>query len=327
MQTKFARRAFLRLTAGVAALPAVSRRSWAQTYPSRPVRWIVGYAPGGATDIIARLVGQYLSEKLGQPFVIENRTGAANNIAVEAVANAQADGYTLLLVNPANAINTTLYEKLPFVFLRDIALVAGFIRVPNVMEINPSLPVRSVAEFVAYAKANPGKVSFGSGGAGTSVHMCGELLKMLTGVDMVHVPYRGAAPAVMDLIAGHVHVVFDNLPGSIEYIRAGKLRALAVTTTTRADALPDIPPLADAVPGYEASAWFGMGVTHGTPPEIVDKLNAAVNAALADPKIAAKLAELGGTTMRTTPAEFTKYVSDETDKWAKVVKFAGAKAE
>lgn len=327
MQTKLARRAFLHFGAGAVALPALSRSSWAQTYPSRPVRWIVGYAPGGATDMLARLIGQYLSEKLGQPFVIENRTGAANNIAVEAVATAQPDGYTLLLVNPANAINTTLYDKLPFVFLRDIALVAGFIAVPNVMEINPALPVRSVADFIAYAKQNPGKVSFGSGGAGTSVHMCGELFKMLTGVDMVHVPYRGAAPAVMDLIAGHVHVVFDNLPGSIEYIRAGKLRALAVTTEKRAEALPDVPTLGEAVPGYEASAWFGLGATKGTPGEIVDKLNAAVNAALVDPRIAAKLAELGGTPMKMTPAEFTKHVSDETEKWGKVVKFAGAKAE
>jgi tripartite-type tricarboxylate transporter receptor subunit TctC len=327
MQTRLARRAFLHLTAGAAALPALSRSSFAQPYPSRPVRWMVGYAPGGATDILARLIGQYLSEKLGQPFVTENRTGAANNIAVEAVVNAPPDGYTLLLVNPANAINATLYDKLSFNFLRDIALVAGFIRVPNVMEVNTALPARSVSEFIAYAKANSGKVSFGSGGAGTSVHMSGELFKMLTGADMVHVPYRGAAPAVMDLIAGHMHVVFDNLPGSIEYIRAGKLRALAVTTTTRSEALPDVPTLAETVPGYEASAWFGMGVSKGTPPEIIDKLNLAVNVALNDPKIGAKLAELGGTPLRMTPTEFTKHVSDETEKWGKVVKFAGAKAE
>ena len=327
MTSKLDRRAFLHLTAGAAMLPALPRSSWAQAYPSRPVRWIVGYAPGGTTDILARLIGQYLAEKLGQPFVIENRTGAASNIASEAVVNAPPDGHTLLLINPANAINATLYEKLNFNFLRDIVPVAGLIRVPNVMAVNPALPTSSVPEFIAYARANPGKVSFGSGGAGTSVHMSGELFKMLAGIDMVHVPYRGAAPAVMDLIAGHVQVVFDNLPGSIEHVRAGKLRALAVTTKTRSDALPDVPTLSEIVPGYEASAWFGLGTPKGTSPQIIDRLNIAVNAALIDPKVNGKLAELGGTPMQMTTAEFTKHVSDETEKWGKVVKFANVKVE
>src|SRR5438552_3826061 len=268
-------------------------------YPTKPVRWIVGYAPAGATDILARLIGQRLSERLGQQFVIENRPGAASNLATEAVINAPPDGHTLLLVNPANAINATLYDRLNFNFLRDIVPVAGFIRVPNVMEVNPGVPAKTVPEFIAYAKANPGKINMASGGAGTSVHMSGELFKMMTGVNMVHVPYRGAAPAVMDLISGQVQVVFDNLPGSIEHIRAGKLRALAVTTATRSEALPDLPVVADFVPGFEASAWFGMGVPKGTPAEIVDKLNKEVNAALADPRIKARLADLGH--VRTDP--------------------------
>jgi tripartite-type tricarboxylate transporter receptor subunit TctC len=296
-------------------------------YPTRPVRFIVGYAPGGATDILARLMGQWLSERLGQQFVVDNRSGAASNLATEAVANAAPDGYTLLLINPANAINATLYDRLSFNFLRDIAPVAGFIRVPNVMEVNPALPVRSVPEFIAYAKANPAKINMGSGGAGTSVHMSGELFKMLAGVNMVHVPYRGAAPAVMDLIAGQVHVVFDNLPGSIQHIRAGKLRALAMTTTQRSEALPDVPVVADFVPGYEASAWFGMGVPKGTPAEIVIKLNSEVNAALADPKLKARLADLGGMLIPGTPADFGKLLAEETEKWAKVVKFSGAKPD
>jgi len=315
------------LVAAAAVSPALPRGAWAQSYPSRPVRWIVGYAPGGATDILARLMGQYLGEKLGQPFVIENRTGAASNIATEAVANAAPDGHTLLLVNPANAINATLYEKLNFDFLRDILPAAALMRVPNVMAVNPALPAHSVSAFIAYAKANPGKVNFGSGGTGTSVHMSGELFKMLAGVDMVHIPYRGAALAVMDLIAGQgPHVVFDNLPGSIGHIRAGKLRALAVTTTTRSDALPGVPTLAETLPGFEASAWFGAGVPKATPSAIVERLNTAVNAALVDQRISARFAELGGTPMPMTPAEFTKYVSDETEKWGKVVKFANVKA-
>ena len=296
-------------------------------YPTRPVRWIVGYAPAGATDILARLLGQWLSERLGQQFVVENRPGAASNLATEAVVNAAPDGHTLLLVNPANAINATLYDRLNFNFLRDIVPVAGFIRVTNVMEVNPAVPARTVPEFIAYAKANPGKINMASGGAGTSVHMSGELFKMMTGVNMVHVPYRGAAPAVMDLIAGQVQIVFDNLPGSIEHIRAGKLRALAVTTATRSEALPDLPVVADFVPGFEASAWFGMGVPKGTPAEIVDKLNKEVNAALADPKIKARLADMGGISIAGSPADFGKLLAEETEKWAKVVKFSGAKPE
>ena len=296
-------------------------------YPTRPVRWIVGYAPAGATDILARLIGQRLSERLGQQFVIENRSGAASNLATETVVNAPPDGHTLLLVNPANAINATLYDRLNFNFLRDITPVAGFIRVPNVMEVNPGVPARTVPEFIAYAKANPGKVNMASGGAGTSVHMSGELFKMMTGVNMVHVPYRGAAPAVMDLIAGQVQIVFDNMPGSIEHIRAGKLRPLAVTTTQRSPVLPAVPVVADFVPGFEASAWFGMGVPKGTPAEIVDKLNSEVNAALADPKIKARLLDMGGMLIPSTPADFGKLLAEETEKWAKVVKFSGAKPE
>jgi tripartite-type tricarboxylate transporter receptor subunit TctC len=316
------------LALGLAGLvvPGLSQAQ-ALDYPTRPVRFIVGYAPAGATDILARLIGQKLSERLGQQFVVENRPGAASNLATEAVVNAAPDGYTLLLVNPANAINATLYDRLNFNFLRDIAPVAALIRVPNVMEVNPALPVRSVPEFIAYAKANPGRINMASGGAGTSVHMSGELFKMMTGISMVHVPYRGAAPAVMDLIAGQVQVVFDNLPGSIEHIRAGKLRPLAMTTTQRAPALPDVPVVADFVPGYEASAWFGMGVPKGTPAEIVDKLNAEVNAAMTDPTIKARLADLGGILIPGTPADFGRLLAEETGKWATVVKFAGVKGE
>jgi tripartite-type tricarboxylate transporter receptor subunit TctC len=296
-------------------------------YPTRPVHWIVGYPAGGSTDIVARLMGQYLSEKLGQQFIIENRPGAGNNIGTEAVVRAPADGYTLLLINPANAINTTLYANLNFDFIRDIAPVAGFIRVPNVMEINPSVPAKTVAEFIAYAKANPGKINMASSGSGTSIHMSGELFKMMTGVNMVHVPYRGSAPMLTDLLGGQVQVTFDNMPSSIEHIRAGKLRPLAVTTTARSDALPDTPILADTVPGYEASAWFGAGAPKGTPSEIIDTLNKAINAGLADPKMQARLADLGGMLMAGSPADFGKIVAEETEKWAKVVKFSGAKAE
>jgi tripartite-type tricarboxylate transporter receptor subunit TctC len=296
-------------------------------YPTRPVHWIVGYPAGGTTDILARLVGQYLSEKLGQQFIIDNRAGAGNNIGTELVVNAPADGYTLLLVNPANAINTTLYEKLPFDFTRDIAPVAGIIRVPNVMEVNPDVPARTVAEFIAYAKANPGKINMASSGSGTSVHVSGELFKMMAGVDMLHVPYRGAAPALTDLMGGQVQILFDNLPSSIEYIKAGKLRALGVTTATRSEAMPDVPTVADTVPGYEASAWFGLGVPKGTPPEIVDKLNQTINAGLADPKLKARLVDLGGIMLAGSPADFGKIISAETEKWAKVVKFSGAKPD
>jgi tripartite-type tricarboxylate transporter receptor subunit TctC len=296
-------------------------------YPVRPVHWVVGYPAGGTTDIIARLVGQYLSERLGQQFIVDNRAGAGNNIGTEVVVNAAPDGYTLLLVNPANGINATLYDKLPFNFIRDIAPVAGVIRVPNVMEVNPAVPAKTVAEFIAYAKANPGKVNMASSGNGTSVHVSGELFKMMAHVDMLHVPYRGAAPALTDLMGGQVQVIFDNMPSSIEHIRGGKLRALAVTTAERSDALPGVPTVAETVPGYEASAWFGLGVPKGTPAEIVDKLNAAVNAGLADPKLKARLADLGGAMLAGTPADFGKLIAEETEKWAKVVKFSGARPD
>jgi len=296
-------------------------------YPNRPVHVVAGYPAGGTVDILARLVGQYLSERLGQQFIIDNRSGAGNNIGTEVVVNAAPDGYTLLLVNPANGINATLYDKLPFNFVRDVAPVAGIIRVPNVMEVNPAVPAKTVAEFIAYAKANPGKVNMASSGNGTSVHVSGELFKMMTGVNMLHVPYRGAAPALTDLMGGQVQVIFDNLPSSIEYIRAGKLRALAVTTAERADALPGVPTVAETVPGYEASAWFGLGAPKGTPAEIVDKLNAAVNAGLADPKLKARLADLGGTMLVGPPGDFGKLIAEETEKWAKVVKFSGARPD
>ena len=281
---KLPRRQFLHLAAGAAALPAVSRIAWAQAYPTRPVRIIVGFAAGGAADIIARLIGQWLSERLGQPFVIENRPGAGSNIATEAVVRAPPDGYTLLLVGTANAINATLYDKLNFNFIRDIAPVAGIIRVPNVMVVNPSVPAKTVPEFIAYAKANPGKINMASGGIGTAAHVSGELFKMMAGVDMVHVPYRGAAPALTDLLGGQVQVMFASMPSSIEHIRAGKLRALAVTTATRSEALPDIPTVGEFVPGYEASAWYGVGAPKDTPAEIVDKLNKEINAASPIPR-------------------------------------------
>jgi tripartite-type tricarboxylate transporter receptor subunit TctC len=296
-------------------------------YPTRPVRWIVPYTPGGGTDITARIMAQWLSERLGQQFIIENKPGAGNNIGTEAVVNASPDGYTLLLVNPANAINATLYRKLPFNFLRDIAPVAGIMRVPNVMEVNPEVPAKTVAEFIAYAKANPSKINWATSGNGTSVHLSGELFKMMTGVDLTHIPYKGSAPALTDMIAGTVQVIFDNMPPSLPHIRAGKLRALAVTTNIRSDALPDVPTVAETVPGYEASAFYGMAVPKGTPPEIIDKLNKEVNAGLADPKIKARLAELGGMLIPGTPAEFGKLVSDETDKWAKVIKTGGVALE
>ena len=324
---KLPRRQFLHLTAGAAALSAVSHFAWAQAYPTRPVRLVVGFPPGGGTDITARLIGQWLSERLGQQFVIENRPGAGSNIATEGVARAAADGYTLLLVSTAHAINATLYDKLNYNFLRDIAPVAGIIRVPNVMEVNPSLPPKSVSEFIAYAKANPGKVNYASGGNGTAQHLSGELFKMMTGVVMVHVPYRGDAPALTDLIGGQVQVMFGSIPPSLEHIRAGKLRALAVTTATRSEALPDIPTVSDFVPGYEASAWYGIGAPRNTPAEIVDKLNKEINAALSDPKIKARLADLGGTVLSGSPADFGKLIADETEKWGKVVRAANIKPE
>ncbi len=324
---KLPRREFLRLAAGVAALPALSRVASAQSYPTRPVRWIVGAPPGGATDILARLLGQWLSERLGQPFVVDNRPGAGTNIGTEAVVRSPADGYTLLLVAPTSAINTTLYDKLNFDFIRDIAPVAGIIRAPLVMEVNPSVPTKTVPEFMAFARANRGKINMASAGTGTTPHMAGELFKMMTGLDMVHVPYRGSAPALTDLIGGQVQVMFDPTTSSIEHIRAGKLRPLAVTTATRAAVLPDVPILGEWVPGYEASAWFGVGVPRGTPAEIVDKLNQEINAAFADPKMKARLADLGGMVLAGPPAEFGKLIAEETEKWAKVIKFSGAKLE
>ncbi len=299
----------------------------ADKYPTHPIRWVVAYPPAGTTDIVARLMSQWLSQRLGQQFVVDNRPGAGNNIGTELAIKSPPDGYTVFLVNPANAINATLYDKLPFNFLRDMDPVAGFIRVPNVMEVPISLPAKSVPEFIAYVKKNPGKVNMASSGSGTSVHLSGELFKYMTGVEMQHIPYKGAGPALIDLIGGQVHVLFDNLPSSIGHIKAGKLRALAVTTAKRSAALPDVPTVADTVPGYEASAWFGMSVPKGTPAAIVNKLNSEVNAALADPGMKAKFAELGGEPIAGTPAAFWKLHTAETEKWAKVVKFSGAKAE
>ncbi len=294
----------------------------AHDYPARPPHIIVGYPAGGSTDIVARLIGDWLSKRLGQQFIVENRPGAGNNLATEAVAKAAPDGYTLILVNPANAINASLYKHLNFVFLRDIDPVAGIIRVPNVMEVHPSVPAKTVAEFIAYVKANPDKVNIASSGNGTSIHLSGELFKMMTGTKMTHVPYKGSAPMLTDLLGGQVQVTFDNLPSSIAHIKAGKLRALAVTTAKRSDELPDVPTVAETVPGYEASAFFGFGVPHGTPKEIVDLLNREINLALKDPGVVAKLKDLGGTIIPGSPADFGKLVADETAKWEKVVQSA-----
>ena len=324
---KLPRRKFLHLAAGAAALPAMSRFAWAQTYPSRPVHWIVGFAPGGGNDIVARLMGQWLSERTGQQFVIENRPGASTNIATEAVVNAPPDGYTLLLAGAPNAINATLYDKLNFDFIRDIAPVAGIVRVANVMVVHLSVPAKTLPEFIAYAKANPGKINFASPGNGSGSHMSGELFKMMAGVDMVHVPYKGAAPALTDLLGGQVQVMFASLPSAIEFIKAGKLRALAVTTAMRSNALPDIPTVGEFLPGYEASLFYGVGAPKNTPAEIIEKLNREINAGLADPKMQARLADVGGTVLTGSPAEFSKLIADETEKWAKVIKFAGIKPE
>ena len=291
------------------------------------VRLIVGFAPGGTTDITARLIGQWLSERLGQQFLIENRTGAATNIATEAVVRAPADGYTLLLVTASNAINATLYDKLGFNFIRDIAPVAGIIRYPLVMQVNPSFPAKTVPEFISHVKSNPGKVSYGSGGIGTSIHVASELFKMMAGIDMIHVPYRGGAPAMTDLMGGQIQVVFNPVPESMEHIKAGKLRPLAVTGATRSEALPDVPTVGDFVPGFEASALQGIGAPKDTPAEIVEKLNKEINAGVADPKLKARFADLGATVFVVSPADFGKFVADETEKWAEVIKFAGAKAE
>jgi len=324
---KLPRRRFLHLAAGAAALPAVSRVAWAQTYPTRPVRLIVPVAPAGASDITARLIGQWLSERLGQPFIIENRPGAGNSIGTEAVVRAPADGYTLLLVGGFNAVNATFYDKLNYNFIRDIAPVASIVRTPFVMVVNPSVPAKSVPEFIAYAKANPGRITFGSAGIGGSNHLAGELFKFMAGVNMVHVPYRGIAPALNDLLGGQVQVTFASMPSSIEYISAGRLRALAVTTVSRAEALQDIPTVGEFVPGYEASAWFGIGAPKATPAEIIEKLNKEVNAALADPRMKARIVDLGGDVLALSPADFGKLIADETEKWGKVIRALNIKAD
>ena len=324
---KLPRRNFLQLAASAAALPAVSRFAWAQAYPSRPVRLIAPVAPAGASDITARLMGQWLSERLGQSFVIENRPGGGNNIGTEAVVRAPADGYTLLMAATPNAVNATLYDKLSFNFLRDIAPVASVIRAPYVIAVNPTVAAKTIPELIAYAKANPGKLSMGSTGTGSGAHMAGELFKMMAGVDMVHVPYRGGGAGLTDLLGGQVQVMFVSTVSSIEHIKTGRLRALAVTTATRSDEMPDIPTVGEFVLGYEASAWFGVGAPNNTPSQIIDKLNEAINAGLADPKIKARLADLGGTPLVGSPAEFGKLIADETEKWGKVVKFTGIKAD
>jgi tripartite-type tricarboxylate transporter receptor subunit TctC len=321
------RRQFLHLAAGAAVLPVVSRIARAETYPSRPVRIIVPFAAGGGTDITARVIAQWLSERLGQQFVVENRPGGGTNIGTEAATKATPDGYTLLMVGTSNVINPTLYDKLNFNFIRDIAPIAGVIRAPFVVDVNLSMPVRTIPEFIAYTKANSGKVNMASSGSGSASHMTGELFKMMTGVDMQHVPYRGGGPALLDLIAGQVQVYFAGLPETIEYIRGGKVRPLAITSTTRADALPDLPAVAEFVPGYESNLWFGVGAPSGTAPDIVDKLNREINAGLADPKLKARYAELGSAVFPTTPGDFGKLFVEETEKWAKIVKFSGAKPE
>ena len=324
---KLPRRTFLHLAAGAAALPAVSRVARAQAYPTRPVRLIVPIAPAGAADITARLIGQWLSERLGQQFVIDNRPGGGGNIGTEAVVRAPADGYTLLLVGSFNATNATLYDKLNFNLIRDIAPIAGVFRGALVMLVHPSVPARSVPEFIAYAKTSPDKINYASAGTGAPSHVTGELFKMMAGVDMVHVPYRSAGPAITDLLGGQVQVMFPTTVSSIGYIRAGRLRALAVTAATRSDALPSIPTVAEFVPGYEATSWLGIGAPKNTPAEIVDKLNKEINAGLADPKMKARLAELGATTLPGAPADFGKLIAEESQKWGKVVKFAGIKAD
>jgi len=321
------RRTILHLAASAAALPALSRAAIALDYPVRPVHLIVFFAAGGGNDIIARLMGQWLSERLGQQFVIENRPGGGGNIGTEAVVRAAPDGYTLLLVSPPNTTNGTLYEHLDYDFIRDIAPVASISREPNVMVVNPSVPAKTVPEFIAYAKANPGKINYATAGIGSSQHMSGEMFKMMAGIDMVHVPHRGSAPALQSLLAGDVQVMFASMPSALEFIRAGKLQALAVTTAARSAELPDLPPVGDFLPGYEASVFYGIGAPKDTPPEIVERLNKEINAGLADPKLKARLSELGGAILPGSPAEFGKLIASETEKWAKVIKFAHIKAE
>jgi tripartite-type tricarboxylate transporter receptor subunit TctC len=321
------RRRFLQLAGAVIAAPAGSRLAWSQAYPVRPMHMVVGFAAGGGADIMARLIGQALGERLGQQIIVDNRPGAGTNIGTEVVVKAPPDGYTLLLVNSPAAINTTLYDNLSFDFVRDIAPVASIGRVPLVMVVNPALPAKTIPEFIAYAKANPGKVNMGSGGNGAPDHMSGELFKALAGVGILHVPYRGVAPAITDLLGGQVQVIFGTMPAVIELIKAGKLRALGVTTATRSSELPDVPPIGEFVPGYEASQWYGIGAPRNTPAEIIERLNKETNTVLADPKIKARLAELGASVLSGSPADFGKLIVDETDKWAKVVKISGVKAE
>jgi tripartite-type tricarboxylate transporter receptor subunit TctC len=321
------RRQFLHLAAGAAALPALSRLAWAQAYPTRPVRVIVGFAPGGNADTIARMMGQWLSERLGQPFVVENRTGAATNIAAEAVARSPPDGYTLLFVTSANAVNTALYEKLNFNFMRDIAPVAATTRSPLVLEVHPAFSPNTLTEFIPYAKASPGKISLASFGTATISHVAGELFKAMAGINLLHVPYRGSAPMLSDLLGGQVQASFDNLAGSIEFIKLGKLRPLAVTSTTRSDKLPNVPALHELLPGFEASAWSGVGAPKNTPADIIEKLNREINAALADPQIKSRIEDLGSSVAPGSPGEFGKFIADETEKWAKVIKSAGIKPE
>jgi tripartite-type tricarboxylate transporter receptor subunit TctC len=324
---KLPRRSFLHLAAGAAALSAVSGVTWAQAYPSRPVRLIVPFGPAGGTDITARLIGQWLSERLGQQFVIENRPGAGSNIGTEAVVRAAPDGYTLGLFGAPSAINATLYDKLNFNFVRDIAPIAPIVRFPYIMVVNPSFPAKTLPEFIAYAKANPGKINMASPGSGSTPHINGELFKVMTGTNMVHVPYRSAAAVMTDLLSGQVQLYFGTTASSLEYVRTGKLRALAVTIERRLDELPDIPAVAEFVPGYEASNWFGVGAPRDTPVEIIDKLNKEIHAGVADPKMKARLADLGGTPLLGSPADFGKLIAEETEKWGKVVKFSGAKAD
>jgi len=325
---KLSRRKFLHLAAGAVALPALPRTAHAQAYPTRPVRLISGFPAGGPNDLVARSMGQWLSERLGQPFIVEDRPGAGSNIATEAVMKSPPDGYTLLMVATPNAINATLYERLPFNFIRDIAPVATIMHVPNAMVVNPSLPAKTVPEFIAYAKANPGKLTMASPGIGTPGHICGELFKLMADLNMLHVPYRGAAPAVIDLIAGQVQVFFPNLPTMTQYIRTGTLRALAVTSATRAGVLPDVPTMGEFLAGYEASAWYGIGTPKNTPAEIVNKLNVESNTGLADAKLRARLSEVGGgTILAGSPADFGKLIADETEKWGKVIRAANIKLE
>ncbi|PWT91631.1 MAG: MFS transporter [Proteobacteria bacterium] len=326
-RARMQRRRFLTLAAGAVALPALAPSARAQAFPSRPVRLIIGYTPGGSADMTARLTGQWLTERLGQPVVIESRPGGSTNIATEAALRSPPDGYTLLLVAPANTINVSLFDKLNFDFLHEIAPVAGLIRFPNLVVVNPSLPIKTIPELIAYAKANPGKLNMASSGSGSTIHVSGELFKMMAGINMVHVPYRGGAPALTDLIAGQVQVMFDNLPTSADHVKSGRLRGLAVTGTERSHVLPELPTVAQFLPGYEASAWYGLGAPKGTPPEIIARLNEAVNAMLADPKAQARFRDLGATLLPGSPADFGKLLADEIEKWGKVVRFAGAKPE